>query len=33
VVDKEGIVRFRETYAPGTLPDPADILAVIQKLP
>lgn len=33
VVDQEGIVRFRETYAPGTLPDPADILAVIQKLP
>ena len=33
VVDKEGVVRFRETYLPGVLPNPADILAVIQKLP
>ena len=33
VVDKEGIVRFRETYTPGNLPDPVQILAVIDQLP
>ena len=32
VVDKEGIVRFRETYEPGTIPDPAQILAQVEKL-
>lgn len=32
VVDKQGTVCFRQTYAPGTLPDPADILAEVQKL-
>ena len=32
VVDKEGIIRFRQTYAPGTLPEPADILAVVGNL-
>ena len=32
IVDKEGIVRFRKTYEPGTLPDPADILVELDKL-
>jgi len=32
IVDKEGIIRFRETYEPGVLPDPEDILAAIDKL-
>ncbi len=32
VVDKQGVIRFRETYEPGILPDPADILAVIDGL-
>ena len=32
VVDKEGIIRFRETYVPGVLPDPIDILAVLENL-
>ena len=33
VVDKEGIIRFRQTYAPGVLPDPEEILSVVDKLP
>ena len=32
IVDKAGVVRYRQTYAPGTLPDPAEILAEVQKL-
>ena len=32
VVDKEGIIRFRETYEPGVLPDPLDIVAAIEKM-
>ena len=32
VVDKQGIIRFRETYTPGNLPDPEQILAVIDQL-
>ena len=32
VVDKEGIIRYRQTYVPGVLPDPADILAEVEKL-
>ena len=32
VVDKQGVIRFRETYEPGILPDPSDILAVIDGL-
>ena len=33
VVDKEGIIRFRQTYAPGVLPNPEEILSVVDKLP
>jgi len=32
VVDKQGIVRFRQTYTPGILPDPAEILKVVERL-
>ena len=32
VVDEQGGMRFRETYEPGILPDPSDILAVIDAL-
>ena len=32
VVDKGGVIRFRETYEPGILPDPSAILATIDKL-
>jgi alkyl hydroperoxide reductase subunit AhpC len=32
VVDKQGTVRFRQTYGPGTLPDPEAILAEVKKL-
>ena len=32
IVDKEGVIRFRQTYAPGTLPDPEAILQVVEGL-
>jgi peroxiredoxin (alkyl hydroperoxide reductase subunit C) len=32
VVDKEGMVRFRQTYAPGTLPDPEAMLQVLESI-
>lgn len=32
IVDREGVVRFRETYTPGNLPEPQDILAELDKL-
>jgi mycoredoxin-dependent peroxiredoxin len=32
IVDKEGVVRFRETYQPGVLPDPEVILDQVVKL-
>ena len=32
IVDKEGVVRFRKEYAPGTIPNPPDILAELEKL-
>ena len=32
IVDKDGVIRFRQTYVPGVLPDPADILAELDKL-
>ncbi len=32
IVDKEGKIRFRETYVPGVLPNPEDILAVLDGL-
>ena len=32
IIDKEGVVRFRETYQPGILPNPIDIFAVVEGL-
>ena len=32
IVDKEGIIRFRETYEPGILPDPENILAALANI-
>jgi alkyl hydroperoxide reductase subunit AhpC len=32
IVDKQGVVRFRQEYAPGTQPNPADILAELDKI-
>ncbi len=32
VVDQEGVIRFRETYTPGVLPDPEKILGVLENL-
>ena len=32
IVDTDGVVRFRETYAPGTLPEPDRILEELNKL-
>ena len=32
IIDKGGVVRFRELYEPGTLPDPKDIFEVMRSL-
>ena len=32
-MDRDGVIRFRETYQPGDLPDPAKILEVVESLP
>ena len=32
IVDNGGVIRYRQTYVPGVLPDPVDILAEIDKL-
>jgi alkyl hydroperoxide reductase subunit AhpC len=32
VIDKQGVVRFAERHGRGELPDPAKILAEVQKL-
>jgi alkyl hydroperoxide reductase subunit AhpC len=32
IVDKDGVIRYRNEYPAGTLPDPADILAEVEKL-
>jgi len=32
VVDKQGVIRYRETYTPGILPDPQEILAALEGL-
>jgi len=32
VVDKQGVIRYRETYTPGVLPDPQEILTVLAGL-
>ena len=32
VVDKAGVVRFRQRYTPGTLPDAEEIVKVVESL-
>jgi peroxiredoxin len=32
LVDKAGIVRYKEEYAPGTLPEPEVLLSEVRKL-
>lgn len=32
IVDKEGVVRFKEEYGPGQLPDPDRLLQVVRTL-
>ena len=32
IVDKDGVIRYRETYQPGTLPDPETILQAVADL-
>ena len=32
IVDKNGIVRHRKEYQPGTLPEPAEVLEVLDSL-
>ena len=32
VVDKDGIIRYRQTYEPGVLPDTAEILGVVESV-
>jgi alkyl hydroperoxide reductase subunit AhpC len=32
IIDKEGVIRFRQTYTPGTLPDPEALLRVLEGL-
>lgn len=32
IVDKAGVIRFRQMYEPGTLPDPEAIVHVVQGL-
>jgi alkyl hydroperoxide reductase subunit AhpC len=32
IIDKSGVIRYRQTYEPGTLPDPQEILRVIESL-
>ena len=32
IVDRDGVIRYRETYQPGTLPDPGVILEAVTAL-
>lgn len=32
IVDKEGVIQYRETYEPGVLPDPENILAALANI-
>jgi len=32
IIDKGGVIRFREEYEPGTLPNPVDIFGVMEGL-
>lgn len=32
IVDKAGVIRYRETYEPGILPNPEDILEAVAEI-
>ena len=32
IIDKEGVIQFREEYEHGTLQDPVDIFRVVDKM-
>ena len=32
LIDKQGVVRYAKTYAPGTLPTPEELMAEVNKL-
>jgi alkyl hydroperoxide reductase subunit AhpC len=32
IVDENGIIRFSQTYAPGTIPESKDLLEALKKL-
>ena len=32
IVDPEGVIRFREVYPPGTIPDPETILQAVADI-
>jgi len=33
ILDRDGVVRFKEVYAPGKLPDPGKLLEAVRALP
>ena len=32
IIDKSGVIRYRQTYSPGILPDPQEMLRVLSEL-
>jgi alkyl hydroperoxide reductase subunit AhpC len=32
IIDKSGVIRYRQTYEPGTLPDPREVLSIVEGL-
>lgn len=32
IIDKSGVIRYRQTYSPGILPDPQEMLRVVGEL-
>ena len=32
IIDKDGVIRHRKEYAPGTLPEPPEVLEMLDKL-
>ena len=32
IIDKSGVIRYAQIYAPGTLPDPAHVLSELEGL-
>ena len=31
IIDKEGVIRFKKTYPPGELPEPSDIINIMEE--